>query len=81
MRARGARIRRLREEAGYGLNAFARKVGIHSSWLSRIERNQANPSPEVLKHIANGLDAAITDIASHEGEGSNDPPQAARSEH
>ncbi|MFD5674837.1 helix-turn-helix domain-containing protein [Streptomyces sp. NPDC127040] len=68
MRARERQIRRLREEAGYGLNAFARSVGVDPSHLSRIERQQARPSPEVLKRIADGLGVAIKEIASHEEE-------------
>lgn len=68
MRARERQIRRLREEAGHGLNTFARSVGVAPSHLSRIERRQANPSPEVLKRIADGLGVAVTEIASHEEE-------------
>lgn len=68
MRARERQIRRLREEAGHGLNAFARSVGVDPSHLSRIERQLTHPSPEVLKRIADGLGVAITKIASHEEE-------------
>ncbi|WUH94618.1 helix-turn-helix domain-containing protein [Streptomyces sp. NBC_00433] len=64
MEARGTTIRRLREEAGYGLNRFADRVGISPSWLSRIERNKSkHPAPEVLKRIADGLEHPVTDIA------------------
>ncbi|MEU6768586.1 helix-turn-helix transcriptional regulator [Streptomyces sp. NPDC046853] len=67
MQARGKQIRRKREEAGYGLTAFAKRVGISPSWLSRIERDQADePSPEVLRRIADELGAAIKEIARHE---------------
>jgi transcriptional regulator with XRE-family HTH domain len=72
MQARGARIRRRREEAGYGLNRFAHLAGVHPSWLSRIERDQVNPSPEVLKAIADALGIAITEIARHQNEGSDE---------
>jgi len=58
----------LREEAGHGLNAFARSVGVAPSHLSRIERQLAHPSPEVLKRIADGLGVAIKRIASHDEE-------------
>lgn len=80
MQARGHHIRRRREESGYGLTAFAHMVGISPSWLSRIERNQVNPSPDVLKRIALTLHAerdtraAINEIAQHETEGSDDDP-------
>ncbi|NUW06284.1 helix-turn-helix transcriptional regulator [Streptomyces sp. CAI-21] len=74
MKARGTRIRRLREEAGIGLNAFARRVGISPSWLSRIETHQAGtPSPEVLSRIATALGVDIPKIARHEGGSDEDP--------
>jgi transcriptional regulator with XRE-family HTH domain len=67
MQARGARIRRKREEAGHGLNAFAHLVGISPSWLSRIERDQTHqPSPGVLRRIADALGVAVNEIARHE---------------
>lgn len=68
MQARGPTIRRKREGAGYGLRAFAQQVGVSPSWLSRIERDLAHPSPEVLRRIAVALRkdpevrAAIADI-------------------
>jgi transcriptional regulator with XRE-family HTH domain len=58
----------LREEAGHGLNAFARLIGVDPSHMSRIERQLTRPSPEVQKRIATGLNVAITEIASHEEE-------------
>jgi transcriptional regulator with XRE-family HTH domain len=65
MEARGPKIRRLREEAGYGLNQFASRIGISPSWLSRIERNKAKrPGPDVLKRIANGVEHPVADIAT-----------------
>jgi transcriptional regulator with XRE-family HTH domain len=65
MEARGHRIRRLREEAGHGLNKFADHVGISPSWLSRIERNKSkHPGPDVLKRIAEGLEHPVADIAT-----------------
>lgn len=71
MEARGTTIRRLREEAGYGLNRFARLIGIDPSWLSRIERNKSRrPAPEVLKRIADALEHPVTDIADF---GKEDP--------
>lgn len=71
MEARGTRIRRIREEAGYGLNRFARLIGVDPSWLSRIERGQTRkPGPEVLKRIADGLEHPISEIANF---GKEDP--------
>lgn len=69
VQARGHTIRRKREGAGYGLRAFADVVGVSPSWLSRIERDLVNPSPDVLRRIALALQkeqratAAIKEIA------------------
>jgi transcriptional regulator with XRE-family HTH domain len=53
----------MREVAGHGLNQFADQVGVSPSWLSRIERDLTkNPSPEVLKRLAEGLGTQITQI-------------------
>jgi transcriptional regulator with XRE-family HTH domain len=79
MQARGEQIRRKREGCGYGLTDFARLVGISPSWLCRIETDPlANPTPDVLRRIALALHqeretrAAITQIAQHETELSDD---------
>ncbi|WP_208639408.1 helix-turn-helix domain-containing protein [Streptomyces bobili] len=80
MKARGSSIRRNREESGCGLTEFAQRIGISASYLSRIERDQANPSPGVLRRIAEALQnestvrAAIREITNSEDEGSDDEP-------
>lgn len=80
MQARGDQIRRQRKECGYSLTAFAHRLGISPGWLSRIERNKAHPSPDVLRSIALALEAetpvraAISKIARHETEGDDDEP-------
>ncbi|MFI8448185.1 helix-turn-helix domain-containing protein [Streptomyces erythrochromogenes] len=71
MRAGRNRIRSHREESGYSLTAFARLVGISPGWLSRIERGQGNPGPDVLRRIALRLkdeSEARTAIAAITGE-------------
>lgn len=55
VQTRGDKIRRQREESGLGLTAFANRVGVSPSWLSRIERDKANPSPDVVRRIAVAL--------------------------
>ena len=87
VQAQGSEIRRKREECGYGLRAFAGLIGIDPSHLSRIERNRANPSPDVLKRIALAIQRggdtskAIRQIARHPSEGSDDHPEAGSHEH
>ncbi|RSN13795.1 hypothetical protein DMH25_08385 [Streptomyces sp. WAC 01325] len=80
VKARGQSIRRNREESGYGLTEFAHCIGISASYLSRIERDQANPSPSVVRRIAELLRqerparAAIAEITDIEDEGTHDQP-------
>lgn len=51
----GERIRALREERGYSLGEFARKVGISVSYLSEIERGAKKPSLRTVAKIAEAL--------------------------
>ncbi|QFR00756.1 helix-turn-helix transcriptional regulator [Streptomyces phaeolivaceus] len=62
MRVDGPRIRRRRELSGHGLRAFADSVGISASYLSRIERGQRAPQPEVLAAIAGRLQCPIEEL-------------------
>jgi ribosome-binding protein aMBF1 (putative translation factor) len=45
VQARGSQIRGKREACGLSLTQLAEQAGISVSWLSRIESDQANPSP------------------------------------
>lgn len=81
MKARGQSIRRNREESGCGLTEFADRIGISPSYLSRIERDQANPSPGVMRRIAEELRKerrvreAIAEITDTEEDGDDQPPK------
>jgi transcriptional regulator with XRE-family HTH domain len=81
VKARGQSIRRNREESGYGLTEFAARIGISPSYLSRIERDQANPSPGVIRRIAEELRKerrareAIAEITDTEEDGDDQPPE------
>ncbi|MFD6725962.1 helix-turn-helix domain-containing protein [Streptomyces anthocyanicus] len=81
MKARGQSIRRNREESGCGLTEFADRIGISPSYLSRIERDQANPSPGVIRRIAEELRKerrvreAIAEITDTEEDGDDQPPK------
>lgn len=78
VQASGPQIRRRREESGVGLTEFATSIGISASYLSRIERDQATPSPSVLRLIAEGLHqrrrtrAVIAEITDAETEAPSD---------
>lgn len=81
MKARGQSIRRNREESGCGLTEFADRIGISPSYLSRIERDQANPSPGVIRRIAEELRKerrvreAIAEITDTDEDGDDQPPE------
>jgi transcriptional regulator with XRE-family HTH domain len=81
VKARGQSIRRNREESGCGLTEFADRIGISPSYLSRIERDQANPSPGVMRRIAEELRKesrvreAIAEITETEEDGDDQPPE------
>lgn len=48
----GERLRTLREEASLSLREVASHIGIDTSLLGKIERNERQPTKEQLKHIA-----------------------------
>ena len=48
----GGRLLRLRQQEGLTLTEAARKAGISPSYLSAIERNQANPSVATFQKLA-----------------------------
>lgn len=73
----GARVRRLREEKGYGLREFARMIGVSATYMSKIERDEYPPpaeerilaiagaldqNPDELLALANRVASDLTDI-------------------
>ena len=62
------------------LREFADSSGVSVSYLSRIERDQVNPSPNVLRRIAEALHreagarAVIAEITDIEAEAPHDQP-------
>ena len=48
-------VRTLRSAAGFSQEAFAAKVGLHRTFMSRIERGKTNVSLETLERLAAGL--------------------------
>lgn len=78
MQTRGQQIRDQREQCGIGLTDFAGRIGISKGWLSRIERNEGAPSPDVVRRIALALHQerharrVIAEITETENEGSDE---------
>lgn len=64
----GEWLRRIRENRGYGLNQFARKVGCSPAELSRIETGERqNPSPAIVKAIAEALGVPVEKLYTRLG--------------
>ncbi|OOE88995.1 helix-turn-helix domain-containing protein [Salinivibrio sharmensis] len=61
----GQSLRRLRENKGITLAALAERVDSHVGNLSRIERDKARPSLDLLYKIAEALDYQLTDVFQH----------------
>ncbi len=56
------RIKQLRTERGWSLEAFSRACGVSRSMLSQIERNQANPTLAVTFRIAQAFGMTLGDL-------------------
>jgi len=52
----GERLKQAREKKQLTKAALGKMVNVHYSQIGRYERNEANPSSDVLKKMANGLD-------------------------
>ena len=61
----GARLRRLRTRAGWSLEQLATQTGerlgrkVHFTTLSKIEKSQRNPSPDLLDAVAKALGTSV----------------------
>lgn len=66
----GGRIRQLRQERGMTLDQLAAQAGISASHLSRLERDQAEPSFTVAAAIAQQIGVSLSDLLPN-GNGPN----------
>lgn len=48
----GAHLRNLREEAGFTLKFVSEQIGIDTSLLAKIERNERQPTKHIIKQVA-----------------------------
>ena len=58
----GARIRRLREEAGFTFDAFVEEVGLGRGYVSELERGMVVPSVTSLDRVASALEVTVADL-------------------
>jgi transcriptional regulator with XRE-family HTH domain len=57
-----ARVRELRDAAGFSLDALAERSGVSRSNISLIERGQSSPTATVLDKLAAGLDVTLASL-------------------
>lgn len=61
-------LRLAREQVGMSQRQLASRVGIHNSYLARLESGEtANPAAELLQRIADVLEISSTDLLAFIG--------------
>ena len=63
----GGRVKQLRTERGWSLEALATASGVSRSMLSQIEREQANPTLAVTFRIARAFEMSLADLVETPG--------------
>ena len=63
----GGRLKELRRERGWSLEALANASGVSRSMLSQIEREQANPTLAVTFRIARAFGMSLADLVETPG--------------
>jgi len=58
----GANLKKFRTEKGFSQEAFATKIGVHVTNLSKYERNKSIPSLEIAEKMAEALDISIDEM-------------------
>ena len=52
MKRFGTLLKELRRESGVGIKKLAPELGVTYSYLSKLESNQAHPSPELVARVS-----------------------------
>jgi transcriptional regulator with XRE-family HTH domain len=73
----GGAIRALRDALGWNLVQFSEAVGVHNSYMSRVENGLRQPSFEVRRRIAATLGVPVGVITREVIPESTELPQAA----
>ena len=61
----GRKVRQLRHDKGWSLEALSQVSGVSRSMLSQIERQQANPTLVVTLRIARAFGVELSDLVPH----------------
>jgi len=65
------RVKQLRQERGWSLDALSQACGVSRSMLSQIERNQTNPTLAVMFRIAQAFGMSLGQLVETPGATSN----------
>jgi transcriptional regulator with XRE-family HTH domain len=63
-RGLGWAIRKFRYEAGLTQSALARRVKVHPSQISRLEKGRDNPQWATVRRVAVGLGVTLPELAA-----------------
>jgi len=74
------RVRTLRAERGYTLDALAAASGVSRSMISLVERGQSSPTASVLDKLAAGLDVTLAALFEEDTRAAAASPVARHSE-
>jgi transcriptional regulator with XRE-family HTH domain/uncharacterized cupin superfamily protein len=58
----GARVKALRESAGFSLRDLAERSGVSAPMLSQVERGETSPTLTVASRIASGLELRLSQL-------------------
>jgi len=61
----GEHLRSLRERAGLTLKSVAEEIGIDTSLLAKIERNERQPTRQVIKEVAGYFKVSERDLQNN----------------
>lgn len=69
----GERVREMRLARGLSQVEFGEQCGFYQTYLSRVERGQANPTLNAMEVIANALGVTLFDVFEAMRTASTDP--------
>ncbi len=72
----GARVRFLRQRAGLSQESLAANAGLHTTYVSGVERGKYNVSLQNMVKLANGLQVTVLELFG----GEKAPPQPSEAE-
>ncbi len=72
--ALGARLKRVRQQAGLSLREVARQLGVSPSFVSQLENGKSQPSVATLYSISQLLDVSIDQLFALDGPGARSVP-------